>query len=373
MNVISLFSGGMGLDIGLEQAGFNIVVSQDFNKDCVNTIKKNSKNPVVLGDIKELLNSDPSCNFLLEPSQTKQDDIFAIVGGPPCQPFSNAGKRLGIEDDRGDLFKYFSRIIETINPRFFIMENVRALKSDSMPGVYEHICDEFTRIGYSFIDSIVNAVDYGTPQFRERIIFIGSRDNEDLVMPQPTHFRIHQNKNYRWRTLRDAIQDLEANPGDCSNLSQNTMKYINFVPEGGNWKNIPDDIRKDAMGGAYESGGGKTGFFRRLSYSEPSPTLVTSPTQKMSLLCHPKFNRPLSVREYARIQGFPDTWQFKGSIAAQYKQIGNAVPIQLGNALGEMLSCIASNDYKVNTKKYDKRIKEPIAAKINDELGILFS
>jgi len=166
----------------------------------------------------------------------------------------------------------------------------------------------------------------------------------------PTHFHFHQNSDMRWKTLGNAIINLKE-PGPTGKISPKLIPYLQMVPEGGNWKSLPQHVVEKAMGGAYKSGGGKVGFYRRLNFSEPSPTLVTSPSQKATMLCHPRELRPLSVKEYARIQGFPDSWVFKGSVANCYKQIGNAVPIPLGTAIGEMLKSVALGTSQVKTKR----------------------
>lgn len=154
---------------------------------------------------------------------------------------------------------------------------------------------------------------------------IGSRDDEDVFLPIPTHFQMHQDKKYQWQTVRSVIKDLEFDHGECATLSEERLKFLTMVPEGGNWRDLPEDIIPIAMGGAYKSGGGKVGFYRRLSYDQPSPTVVTSPVQKATMMCHPTQNRPLSVKEYARIQQFPDDWVFTGTTAAKYRQIGKTV------------------------------------------------
>lgn len=371
---VSLFSGAMGLDIGLMEAGLNVAVSQDYDKWCVETIKKNG-HVGVLGDIRELINHDPSCDFLLKAGNLTKKSVFAVVGGPPCQSFSTAGKRLGIEDDRGQLYNQFIHVVEQLNPRFFVMENVKGLASipvdpkdkQSKP-LLQHILKKFNTLGYHTIHGLLDAVHYGTPQFRERLVIIGSRDNEAIFLPAPTHFHIHQNEDMRWRTLFDAIGDLE-NSGSCAKFSDSIIKYLQLVPEGGNWKSLPPTLAKKAMGGAYESGGGKVGFFRRLTYSEPSPTLVTSPNQKATLLCHPRETRPLSVKEYARIQKFPDSWIFEGKVTDCYRQIGNAVPIPLGRAIGQMLVSVALGKSEIRVKRmrgtsvHDSMLRTSLAGK----------
>lgn len=354
--VISLFSGAMGLDLGLIAAGLKIIVSQDYDKWCAETIRKNGHN-VIEGDIRQLLDIDPECDFLIKSTKFKKDEIFAVVGGPPCQSFSTAGKRKGVEDERGMLYNEFISVITKIRPRFFIMENVKGLASmasnpndkESMPLIHL-ILSKFKAIGYHTVYGVLDAVHYGTPQFRERLVIIGSRDHEKIFLPSPTHFHIHQNKNLRWKTLFDAIGDI-ADPGLYGKFTPTIESYLKLVPEGGNWRSLPSELAQKAMGGAYASGGGKAGFYRRLSYSEPSPTLVTSPNQKATLLCHPHETRPLSVNEYARIQGFPDTWKFEGKVSDCYRQIGNAVPIPLGKAIGEMLVSVALGNSEIKVKR----------------------
>ena len=371
-DVISFFSGAMGLDIGLELAGLNTVIGQDVDASCVETMKLNGHN-VFAGDIREITPEQ-----ILELVKLKRGEPFLICGGPPCQPFSTVGKRLGINDPRGSLFMDFIRMIDYIRPRFFIMENVKGLVSLTVNGakkknsrlqlslsdwqsddsqkdreeaVINIILMEFIKLGYKTVYGILDSVNYGAPQFRERFVLLGSRDSENIFLPVPTHFQTHQDLAYRWATLRTAIADLEINPGECANFSSERMAFLRMVPEGGNWKNLTPDCVEKAMGGAYKSGGGKVGFYRRLSYDEPSPTLVTSPVQKASMLCHPKANRPLSIKEYARIQQFPDSWVFAGSMANKYRQIGNAVPIGLGKALGKALIATANGTATVQTKR----------------------
>lgn len=354
--VVSLFSGAMGLDLGLIDAGLHIAVSQDYEKWCVETIRANG-HAAVLGDIRELISNDPSCNFLLKAGKVKRDEVFAVVGGPPCQSFSTAGKRKGVDDERGMLYNQFIHVIETIKPRFFVMENVKGLASmpsnpldKESPPLISHILEKFHGLGYHTVHGVLDAVHYGTPQFRERLVIIGSRDSEAIFLPSPTHFHMHQVSEMRWRTLFDAIGDL-TEVGPVGKFTPAINEYLALVPEGGNWRSLPPSKAKAAMGGAFESGGGKVGFYRRLTYTEPSPTLVTSPNQKATLLCHPRQTRPLSVREYARIQQFPDDWKFEGKSSDCYRQIGNAVPIPLGRAIGQMLISVALGNAEVRVKR----------------------
>lgn len=362
-DVISLFSGAMGLDIGLAKAGLNVVIGQDFDASCVKTMRAN-RHKVLEGDIREI---EPQ--QLLSLTGLHIGEPFLICGGPPCQPFSTAGKRLGINDPRGSLFMDFIRMIDYIRPRFFVMENVKGIMSaplkhvplaerdDKDPEqrlgtVLDVILSEFNKLGYKTVYGVLDAVNYGVPQFRERFVLIGSRDNEDIFLPIPTHFQMHQNQEYQWKSVRSVIEDLEFDSGECATLSDERLKFLKMVPEGGNWRDLPEDIIPIAMGGAYTSGGGKVGFYRRLSYDQPSPTVVTSPVQKATMMCHPTQNRPLSVKEYARIQQFPDNWIFTGTTAAKYRQIGNAVPVGLAEAIGKAVIAVADKSAVIETKRF---------------------
>ena len=354
-DVISLFSGAMGLDLGLIKAGLHIKIGQDFDKVCIATMKLNNYEAIP-GDIRDI-----SPELLLAKANLKQGEPLLICGGPPCQPFSTAGKRLGINDPRGSLFMDFIRMVGFIRPRFFIMENVKGLISAPLINngiqvlnetVLDVVLSEFHKLGYKTVYGLLDAVNYGVPQFRERFVIIGSRDHEDIFLPVPTHFPKHQCVNYLWNTLKNAIGDLENAPGAYMQFSEERLNYLKKIPEGGNWRNLSSKDQISAMGGAYKSGGGKVGFYRRLSYTEPSPTLVTSPVQKASMFCHPTQDRALSVREYARIQQFPDYWKFSGTLAEQYKQIGNAVPVGLGEALGNTILSIVNGKNKIQTKRF---------------------
>ncbi|MBQ9880314.1 MAG: DNA cytosine methyltransferase [Clostridia bacterium] len=348
---ISLFSGAMGLDLGLEKAGINIRLCQDFDSSCYETMLKNGK-PAMTGDIRNI-----SASEILDRAKLERGEAFILCGGPPCQPFSTAGKRQGINDPRGSLFMDYVRMVDETRPRFFVFENVKGLTSiavdkDGKPGgVLEIILSEFKRIGYKSVYGVLDAVQFGVPQFRERLVILGSRDNEDIFLPAPTHFMKHQLPQMQWRTIGETIKDLEDNPGLCTHFSEERLSYLRMIPEGGNWRDLPVELQPKAMGGAWKSGGGKVGFYRRLSYSQPSPTLVTSPVQKATMMCHPTKDRPLSIKEYSRIQQFPEDWIISGTITNQYKQIGNAVPVGLAEAVGKALIATATGKAEVVTKR----------------------
>lgn len=324
MNTIGLFSGAGGLELGLEKAGLNIVVAQEYDRWAVATLQANRR-CVVGGDILQLIKADKECSFL---TRYADGEIFALAGGPPCQSFSFAGKRLGFDDERGILYRAYLAVVRAVNPRFTVMENVEGLVSKE--GVLDQILRDFKRIGYTVTWGVLNAADFGAPQLRKRLIIISSRDNEKVSLPQPTHRDKH-------KTFGDAVEGLQDD-GAGLEFSPKVKKLIQRVPEGKNWRSLSPRLQKLALGNIDTKKGGNTGVYRRLSFSKPSPTLMTSPMQKTTLLAHPKKDRPLSVREYARVQGFPDSWCFEGPVAKQYKQIGNAVPIALGAAIGRMLA-----------------------------------
>ncbi len=365
MTHVSLFSGAMGLDLGLEQAGFETRVAVEVNAAARQTILENS---VRLEKPLDIFNDVTSieADEILSITKLKRGEFGLVSGGPPCQPFSTAGKRGALGDPRGSLFRDFLRLVDGLQPRFFVMENVRGLLSapirhrphsnrdqsledDELPGsAFAVILEEFERIGYSFVYGLLNSADYGVPQTRERVIILGSRDHEPLALPKATHGSA--GKPQPWQTLRDALKNLNDPKPQFQGYSENRLKYLQLVPEGGNWRSLPLELREAAMGGAFLSGGGKVGFYRRLSWDKPSPTVTTSPAQKATDMCHPSELRPISVREAARIQGFPDDWIFCGNLSDQYRQIGNAVPVGLGHAIGTTLMETTSGRINLNPK-----------------------
>ena len=360
---ISLFTGAFGLDLGMEKAGFQTVSVVEKERDAVKTIALNRpylQESAIPREVEKV-----SAKDLLEEGGKvlklgrclRIGEVDLVVGGPPCQPFSTAGKRGSVIDPRGSLFMDYIRIIKEIQPRFFVMENVRGLLSaplrhrphsqrgynypplefDEISGAaLKVVLSEMENLGYKIVYNLLEAADYGTPQNRTRVIFLGSRDGENLSLPFPTYSKDGK-KLPKWRTLKDALIELFDPEPEFSNYSKNRLKYLRLLKEGQNWRYLPDDLKKEAMGGAYNSGGGKVGFYRRLSWDKPSPTVTTCPHQKATDMCHPTELRPLSVRECARIQTFPDDWIFYGSISSKYKQIGNAVPVLLAQAIGKNL------------------------------------
>lgn len=356
-NAISLFSGAMGLDLGIEKAGFDIKVCVEMNKLAAQTIRANTNIPVIEKDINLV-----STKELLNVAGLKKGEVFLVVGGPPCQAFSTAGARRGFDDFRGNVIINFLRVVKEIQPEFFILENVRGLLSSKMSyipeeyqGKYDDIGEipgsvvyfltkEFEEYGYSLSFSLFNSANYGVPQKRERVIIFGHKGNR-VPLPSPTHSETGLETGQKWVTFGDAVKGLKEKDMRYIDLTKKTEKYLKFISEGQYWKNLPQDIQEEAMGASYHLGGGKTGFYRRLSYRQPSPTLVTSPSMPATLLAHPTQMRPLSIEEYARVQQFPDDWEFQGNIRDIYKQIGNAVPVGLGYMAGQTIRTFYEGNY----------------------------
>jgi len=354
--LLSLFSGAMGLDLGMESAGFELAGCLEADHEACETIRLNKPDlPLVEDDIRNWTG-----NALLERFGTRRDDILCICGGPPCPSFSTAGKRQSFNDPRGEVMFDFLRIVEDIRPPFFVMENVRgilsaALSHEKAPPaaprtgrhaygtVLRELNRRFSAMGYAVTAELVNAADYGVPQKRERVIFLGSRDGFQMSMPGGAFSREGGAFHPPWRTLRDAFRGLREQDAEFVPYAPNRARFFALLRAGENWRNLPEELQQEALGGAWTSSGGRVGFYRRLAWDEPAPTVPTSPTQKSTALCHPVRVRPLSVQEYARIQQFPDDWRFRGNTEAKYRQIGNAVPVGLGHAIGRAVLKYAAN------------------------------
>lgn len=365
--VISLFTGAMGLDLGLEKAGFKTRVVVEIDRRALNTIKVNRPNiPRIEKSIVEV-----STDEILKEAGLKVGEAALVIGGPSCQSFSTAGHRKSVKDPRGSLFKEFIRVVKEARPRFFIMENVRGMLSAAIkhrplkrrgPGfpvlkpeerlgsAFALLLRELKKTGYHIVYDLLNAADYGTPQIRHRVIIIGSRDGEALRMPTATHAEKGKGKRKTWVTLREALRGAKSHPDQrYCRIPKKWKKYLKYVPAGGCWTSIPKRRQRWAMGKAYKSWGGRKGFYRRLAWNLPAPSLTTEPASKATMICHPTELRPLSVAEYCRIQEFPDNWMFSGELSTIYRQIGNAVPVGLGKAVGNSIKAL------MKRKRSDKR------------------
>ncbi len=324
---IELFAGGGGLALGMHKAGFKHLLLNEFDKDACATLRANIPEwNVVQGDIHDI-------DFT--PYHGKVD---FLTGGFPCQAFSYAGKRLGFEETRGTLFFEMARAIKEIQPKVFMAENVKGLLEHDHGRTIDTIKSVIAELGYTLIEPrVLRAILYNVPQKRERLILIAIRND------------IAPFVNFDWpsvcgdlRTLRDAfykgdLYDCDVPESEGQRYPVSKERVLKLVPEGGDWRDLPEEVAKEYMKGSYHLGGGKTGMARRLSMDEASLTLTCAPAQKQTERCHPKETRPLTVREYARIQTFPDDWQFQGSLTAKYKQIGNAVPVNLAWAIGRSI------------------------------------
>lgn len=361
---ISFFSGAQGLDIGLERAGLSCLAVNDFDSAACATVRLNNPDlRVYETDIRNL-----SASSLCEDLEIGPGELFAIVGGPPCQAFSTAGRRLGLNDERGNVFLHFIDLIEQLRPKYAIFENVRGLLSAPLVhrpheqrgkefpplgeqerpgGALLHILRLLEQAGYTATFTLYNVANFGVPQTRERLIFFASRSGEKVPLMPPTHDELGRGKLARWRTLREVISPLQAQHHKFLQFPEARLGYYKLLKEGQNWRDLPVQLQKQAMGESWFSAGGRTGFFRRLAWDKPSPTLVTRPTMKATDLCHPEELRPLSVQEYAAIQTFPEKYEFVGAIDDQYRQIGNAVPCLFGEAIGRHI--IAFDDGRLRT------------------------
>ena len=362
----SFFSGAMGLDLGLEQAGLIPTLGNEIDKQCCDTIRINRPClQLVTESIGDLTVAK------LRGYRNFDGDVHMMVGGPPCQSFSPGGKRTSLSDPRGNLIYEYLRLIGEVTPRYFLLENVANLTTAALrhrpiadrPGQHwslkrydtdwqnghgdvpplapdersgsavRQLLGDVCSLGYHVVFGVLDAADYGASQRRLRFIMMGSRDRPPPALPSPTHGPEGSGLE-RVRTVREAIYPMQDDPGSGSAYTPPVRRFFAMVPEGGNWRDLPPELQPEALGGSWAAGGGKTGFYRRLSWDTPSPTITGRANRKGSALCHPEAHRPLSVRECAAIQGFPEDWQFVGSVSSKYMQIGNAVPTPLAKAIG---------------------------------------
>ncbi len=324
--IIELFAGAGGLALGAERAGFESLGLIEIDKSASETLRKNRPQwRVINEDIEQISPLDLEQYFSIAKGQ-----LDVLSGGAPCQAFSYAGKRLGLEDARGTLFYHYALFLAKLQPKMFLFENVRGLVTHNKGQTFSTIIDIFTEQGYAIQWKILNAWNYGAAQKRERLIIIGIR--QDLAhkgsyeYPKPHEYK---------PVLRDIL--LDCPPSEGSQYSPHKRAIFELVPPGGYWRDISPEIAKEYMKSCWEMGGGRTGILRRLSLDEPSLTVLTSPSQKQTDRCHPLEARPFTVRENARCQGFPDQWEFCGSVGQQYKQVGNAVPVPMACAVLEQI------------------------------------
>lgn len=328
-SVVELFAGAGGLGLGMEKAGLNCTLLNEIDKDACETLRKNRPHwNVREGDITEI-------DFT-----PYRDKVDVVTGGFPCQSFSYAGKKLGFEDARGTLFYQFARAVKEIRPILAIGENVRGLLNHEGGKTLAGMVSILDDLGYNVIPPrVLKAIYHKVPQKRERLIIVAMRKDLSLSFDFP-----RQDKKIY--TLRDALKKGELFDTDVpfsqgQSYPKRKKEILAQIPPGGYWRDLPVYLQKEYMMKSFYLGGGKTGIARRISWEEPSLTLTCSPAQKQTERCHPDETRPFTVREYARIQTFPDDWQFSGSLSSQYRQIGNAVPVNLAEKLGySIIECL---------------------------------
>ncbi|MDD2366031.1 MAG: DNA (cytosine-5-)-methyltransferase [Desulfuromonadaceae bacterium] len=313
--VIELFAGAGGLALGLENAGLKATALVEIDKQAAATLQKNRPVwNVYQQDVR-------SINF-------SGHNADVVTGGFPCQAFSYAGKKLGFEDTRGTLFFEYARIVKEVNPKIIVAENVRGLLNHDNGRTFQTMLSVLDELGYRLEHRILRAQYLDVAQKRERLVVFGIRKDFNIptVFPKECQYTV---------SLREALEGVPVSVGQQYTVKKKTL--MSLIPEGGYWRNLPDNLQREYMGASYFMGGGKTGMARRLSWDEPSLTLTCNPAQKQTERCHPEETRPLTIREYARVQSFPDNWEFTGSTASQYRQIGNAVPVNLGYHIGVCL------------------------------------
>lgn len=317
VTAIELFAGAGGLALGLEQAGIHTLAYVEIDNFCCETLRQNR----------------PQWNIICEDIHNVDFTPYAgkvdiVTGGFPCQAFSYAGKKLGFEDTRGTLFHEFARCVSEVKPSIFLAENVRGLISHDHGRTLETIIGVLSSLDYSVTYQVLNAAYYGVGQKRERVVIIGIKNGTDI------HFE-YPKPDEQMTTLKEALKNCP--PSEGQQYSEKKKKFLAQVPPGGCWVDLPEEAQKEYMGKSFFSGGGKRGMARRISWDEPCLTLTCSPSQKQTERCHPDETRPFTVREYARIQSFPDDWEFSGGIGEKYKQIGNAVPVEMAKRIGVQL------------------------------------
>jgi DNA (cytosine-5)-methyltransferase 1 len=314
---IEVCAGGGGLSAGLMHAGFHPLLLNDNNADCCKTLRQNHPGAnVILGSM-AAIDYTPYIGR-----------VDLLTGGVPCQSFSQAGERKGLDDPRGDLMLKFIEIMELVKPRVFMVENVKGLLTHDKGKTIKTVIEMMNRSGeYNVSYQCLDASKYGVPQKRERVFIVGVlKSMGAFVFPA---------ENAVKRVLRDVLIGVPPSMG--AKYPEQKITLFRQIPQGGCWVNLPEDTQKAYLGNSYNSGGGKRGILYRLSMEKPSLTLLCTPSQKQTERCHPLEERPLTVREYARIQTFDDSYDFVGSMASQYKQIGNAVPVELARRMGEAI------------------------------------
>lgn len=319
IKVISLFSGSGGLDLGfLETGKFEIILANDFNEHACKSYENYIGDHIICDDITNLKGL-PTADL--------------IIGGPPCQGFSTANPNRSFDDPRNQMFKQYARIITEVKPKMFLLENVSGMLTMEKGKVFELIKKELSNCGYTLYDKLLNAKDYGVPQSRRRIIIIGVRNdiNNKYIFPEATH----SESNYLTvgETINDPININDPNH-KIGKLSELNTKRINYIPEGGSMKDCPVELQNNSD---------LKRAMKRLDNNKVSYTIVHN---NCDHYYHPTENRRVTIREMARIQGYPDDYIFEGSKSEQSRQVGNSVPVGLGKVLAESIYLFLNQNTK---------------------------
>lgn len=324
MKIIDFFAGVGGLSLGFTSKGAELVFANDFDKAASQTFRLNHRNvPFHEGSI-ENLDLDTIKSLGVDTS-----DIDVIMGGVPCQAFSMAGKRIRTTskdkvDERIYLFRHFLRFVREINPKVVLIENVRGITSMLGGEVMREISSSLSGLGYEVNWKYLNAADFGAPQVRIRTIILANRIKVENIFPEP----IVDKEN--WVPVRDVLQNLPALNHEPRFLTGLALQRVSNILPGENWTSLPKELQTKSV---------HSGAYGRLDPNQPARTLTTRfDTPSVGYVTHPEENRTLTVREGARIQGFPDDFEFCGTKMDQYKQVGNAVSPYMSFALAESVA-----------------------------------
>jgi len=359
---LSLFSGAGGLDLGLEASDWDVLVQVEMDRDCADTLALQNELRDEPAEVRPVPIEDVSPAELRRDLGMERGELSLIAGGPPCQPFTTSGLRRALSDHRASsLFPAYVEFVREFLPHALLVENVDGMLSaalrhrplaqrgkahaplhrDEMKGSFLHwFVGELVELGYSVSWGVIETADHGVPQLRQRAILIAIQGEEPCYLPAPTYGRPGLPP---YRSIRDALADV-AVIGPVQPLSERKREVYAHIPTGENWRALSDDMQRATMGAAYHAEGGKSGWWRRLSWDAPAPTILGMPDHSSTALIHPDEIRCLSVNECAAIQTFPVGTPFAGSPRSQYQQIGNAVPPALAARLGDHLAAFIGGE-----------------------------
>ena len=347
--VIDLFAGVGGLSLGFENCGFDVVLANEYDESIAAAYKANHKGTrMIVGDITSL---DLEKTF-----GPYQGQIDVVIGGPPCQGFSQKGQRKTIHDERNFLFKYYVRVVELVKPRYFVMENVPNLLTAEKGYFRKEIEELFNSMGYQLKMGILNASDYGVPQNRRRAVIIGKRGGAAPGLPKPRNITVtiwdaisdlaylssgegEEEQEYRGKPRSEYQKKLRGGSGTLRNHvdtrhSRLALERLAMIPPNAGKEVLPEEHLTRSI---------YSGTWTRMRKDEISVTITTRfDTPSSGKFTHPFLDRAITVREAARIQSFPDSFRFVGSKGSQMKQVGNAVPPLLAGAIAE----VVMNDLK---------------------------